>query len=129
MFTIKNTYNFVTYAPLVLGGEHKNMKLEAIMDAETAQSYRDVATTHQDVLSLLPSGTPANTNDLVFYKFRGEDGSVLVVADAWVDSSSILLVQDTIIQATIYGASTPDVQRVREALTLLNIGNFEVKTI
>lgn len=126
---LRKSYDFVTYAPTQLGGLHRSMKVEAIMDAATAQTLRDVEGIHDSILPILPPGTPSRTSDLVFYKFRTLQNDMVVLADAWIDQTSVQEVTTITIQATIYNASSADIQRVREAISLLNFTSFDVTTI
>ena len=125
---LKKTYEFATLAPTQLGGMYKNMKVEAIMDASTAQKYRDVEGIHESILPLLPAGTPVSTSDITFYKFRTPEGNTEIFADAWIDSTTVTEVTSITIDIKVYNASTTDINRIREALALMNFTTFSITT-
>jgi len=129
MFELNKTYNFTTYSPNILGGAiFKNMKVTGIIDLETALSYSDVVSIHNNIYNDLPPGTTSNESLLTFIKFRDSDGKELVLAQEWIDGSTVMETQSTIITITINDAGTGDVPDIKDALRLLGFSNFSVKT-
>lgn len=128
MFELNKRYNFITYAPGVLGGNYTNVKVLSILNYSVAVKYNDVATMHNQVYPLLPSNTPIDYRDLTYVLLELENGDTVVFATAWIDSSSIQLSSSVDIFITVKAVSMQDVTRIQEALTLLGYTGLDIKT-
>ena len=129
LFEVKNTYDFVTYAPAKLGGAFKIMKVLGILDLASAMHYRDVVAIHSIILPDLPPGTPADPNSLTYIRFRDAHDEESVFAYEWIDAGSISAVSSVNLRIEVYGASTTDVSTIRDALTLAGIASFSITQV
>ena len=124
---IGNTYDVTPYAPSVLGGVHKSLKLKTITDAETASLFSDVKGLHANILTLLPQGTPASVNALTFYGFETPDGDKVFFAEQWLQS--YIEVTSTVITVKINDGSLSSVTAIRQALNSIGLYDITIDTV
>jgi hypothetical protein len=127
-FSLNKVYNFSTLAPAVLGGEHKNMKVKALVLSEEALKHRDIITLHDNIKQTL-SGLPTYVKDCSYVIFTNVlTGEELVLANEYIDINSIVEVQSVNIQARVLNVTTDDMPIIREALLSLGYNNLELTT-
>ncbi len=126
MFEVGSRYNFSTWAPAILGRSFKDALVSAIFDYETALNYRSVDYTHRMVKPLLPASSANNPNKLTYVLFKFKDGSTHVLANEWIDSSTVL--KTTMLNAIIdlYDVDEVRIAGVQRALSLLGV-NFNIR--
>jgi hypothetical protein len=129
MFLINKTYNFNTKAPAILGSSIKNAKLLATMDYHTAITYDTVDAKFRSVYPALPPGTPDQPEACIYYRFLTESGEKIIIADQWVDESSIETVTHISLQVTFSRLSTPDIARIRDAINALGYTEYNIRQI
>lgn len=128
-FEIGKIYTFDTNAPAILGTIIKNAKLTAILDYDSARRYDEVLFKYRTIYPLLPIGTPDQPESCVYYKFKGENGSDIIVADQWISESSIQLVDAINLRITVTDISINDISRIRDVLLALGYGSFTLEQI
>jgi len=126
-FEIRKSYDFVTHAPNILKGVYKNWLVVGILDANQASTYDDVFVIHQQVLDQLPAGTPADISQLTFYLFKGPEGETNVLAEEWIDSSTIQQVSVGTLKVTVPNASSSDLTDIKSLLQNLGYNNFDIR--
>lgn len=122
--SINKFYNFVTYAPSILGTLYKNMKLVSILDYDTALKFGNIALLHRQVYPYLPANTPSDLTKYTYYLFKDENKTI-VLTDYWIISTSI---EETVgINATVRlnNITASQLTIVRDQLKLLGI-SFDI---
>lgn len=125
-FDIGQTYSFNTLAPAFLGSAIAHAKLLSIMDANTARKFEAIDQKFAQIYPTLPVGTPTDVNSVMYYLFQQQNGTNVVIADPWIDKTSIELIELITITATVARASLSDVDKVRIALSSAGITDFTV---
>lgn len=128
-FELGKVYTFQTLAPGILGTSIKNATLTGILDYETARKYDEIDIKYRNIYPLLPSGTPDQVELCIYYKFKAENGTVVIVADQWIDVGSIELISNIEIVVTVTDISLQDINRIRDALLALNITTFNIRQL
>lgn len=126
-FELNRVYSFDTNAPAILGARIENAKLTGILDFDSARRYDEVHLKYRNIYPLLPAGTPDQPEECIYYKFKAENGSVLVLADQWINESSIEMISSITAVITITDTSVQDANRIRDALHSLGYFNFSIK--
>jgi hypothetical protein len=127
--TIGTTYTFNTLAPSILGAVIQQAKLVSILDYGTAKQYDTIDLKYRSVYPLLPVGTPNQPDSTIYYRFVSQSGEYIIVAEQWIDESSIETIEFVNIQVLFQQASLSDVQRIRNALNALGYSNYTIKTL
>lgn len=127
--TIGTTYTFNTLAPSILGAVIQQAKLVSILDYGTAKQYDTIDLKYRSVYPLLPVGTPNQPDSTIYYRFVSQSGEYIILAEQWIDESSIETIEFVNIQVLFQQASLSDVQRIRNALNALGYSNYTIKTL
>jgi len=126
-FELNKVYNFNTLAPNILGASFTNMKVKGIMTATEAMKYRDIYTLHNNLLTTI-SGLPTNINDLTFVLFSNLDGTDLVLANEYIDTFTVVVVNTTNIRIDVLNTTTNDISILRTRLLELGYSNINIST-
>lgn len=116
VFEIGKTYKFETKAPALLGTFINNARLVNIMDYNSAITYDNIDIKYRNIYPLLPGGTPTNPESCIYYRFKSESGENIVLADQWIQESTIEIVEHIVFQVTFTDASVQDMTKVRNVL-------------
>lgn len=127
MFTVKNRYNFTTLASSILGSNYKNMKVVSIMSGSEAVKYRNVQNVNASVVNII-DGLSTDINDLTFVLFEG-DGVTVVLAQEWIDESSIEEVSTVTLRVTINTTSGEEASIVSNLLRGAGLTDYKIETI
>lgn len=127
--TLGATYTFNTLAPSILGAIIQNAKLMSIMDYESAKHYDTIDLKYRSIYPLLPSGTPDQPEHTNYYRFMSESNEPIVIAETWIDESSLIAVEFVNIQVLIQQTNLSEISRIRNALNALGYSNYTIKTI
>lgn len=119
-FTLRQSYNFDTYAPAVLGDAFKGVVIVAVMDRQTAEKELDVQTMHVQLYPFLPVGTPNSPDAYDYVKVRFPSGVESVLGLAWIKSDSVELVQGRTITVVLANRTAGDLPRLRDVLSANN---------
>lgn len=125
--TLNKVHTFNTLAPAILGAQIKNVKLIGIMDYDTAVTYDTVDLKFRQVYPNLPNGTPDNPKACIFYRFISESGEKIVLADQWIDMSTVEIITHINFTVDFTLADIADISRVRDALNALGYRNYVIK--
>lgn len=123
---IGKRYTFNTLAPAILGTTVRNAKVMAIADFRYACTFINVPLIQRNVFPSLPLGTPDSPEHYTYYVLEGESGNVTVLADAWIQESSIELYVASTINVSLPNVSLTDVQKIRDALNLMGYSGFNI---
>lgn len=129
LFQLSKTYNFDTMAPSEFGATIKNAKLLSVLDYTEARKQSDIDTVYRNVLPLLPPGTPNHVSSTVYYKFVGENNSTFLMAEEWVDSTSIVEVNSISVVVDIPNLDVSDIPVIRDSLNAVGVTNFVIRQV
>lgn len=119
-------YSFTTKAPAILGARYERMKLVSISGYDLASTLRSVDDVHRAVYAYLGTGVPVSAKGLTYYVFKSETNDTLVLADIWIDTSTLTLVEtiNATIKLTI--KSSLEVDLIRKALLALGYSDLSI---
>lgn len=123
---IGKVYTFNTKAPAILGATIVNAKLTSIIDYETAKAFDNIDLKFRTIYPLLPINTVDDPTLSIYYKFKSESGETIILADHWIDFTTVVIVENISFKITITNASIADITKVRNALNALNIQHYEI---
>lgn len=126
---LSKIYTFNTLAPAILGTTIKNAKVLTIMDYDTAMAFANVELLYRQVYPNLPAGTIDSAKSCTYYLFKSESGEKIVLADQWIDMSTLDLITHINIQVNFTNGSLQDIPRIRDALNALGYMNFVIKQL
>ncbi|MCI4437749.1 MAG: hypothetical protein JHC33_13165 [Ignisphaera sp.] len=124
---INNTYSFFTLSPTILGTQYTNMAVKAILNADEAIKYRDIVTLHEK-MKVAVSGLPNSVKDCTFYLLENTSGDRIVLANEYIDQSTVTLVTSVTINISVFNSLTTDVAILRARLQELGYTNFSITT-
>lgn len=126
----KAVVNFDVYPAAILGSNFNNVRVEAILDAETARMIGyDPWSMHVNVYPTLPEGTPNDPNDYLFVRLKLESGESTIVGLPWIREESIEQVSYTTISLKIPNVGPGDVEKVVKALSANGYKTSDIKLI
>lgn len=126
---LSKVFTFNTLAPAILGTEIKNAKLMGIMDYTMAVTYDTIDLKYRQIYPNLPLGTPDDATLCTYYRFLSESGEKIVLADQWIDMTTLQLIEHVNLQVTFSNASLSDIPKIRDSLNALGFMNFVIKQI
>lgn len=126
---LNKTFTFNTLAPSILGAQMKNAKLLGMMDYSTAITYDNIDLKFRQIYPVLPPNSPDQPESCIYYRFLSESGVKIVLADAWIDLTTVEVVEHINFQITLNDCSMADKDRIRDALNALGYQNFVIKQI
>ena len=122
---VGNTYDFSVYANSVLGSTYKNQRLTSILDYQSALRFDNVVLLHRQIYPSLPQGTVSDATKYLYYCFVDQTGKTTVLADVWIDDSTIVQSSGTDVTFVLRNVTTGQAGIVRDQLRLLGIA-FDV---
>lgn len=126
---ISKVYTFNTVAPSILGTTIKSAKLVGILDYQSAIAFDNIDLKYRAIYPLLPSGTQDTPELNIYYRFQSESGEKIIMADIWIQESTIEVIEHVNFQILFTDASMNDIPRVKDALNALGYLNFQVKKL
>lgn len=128
-FKLNKVYTFATKAPGVLPAVVSNAKLIAITDHSTASKRQHIDIVYRNVYPLLPIGTPDQPESCLYYHFKVENDSELILADQWIDESSVELIESISLRINVTDISVNDISRIRDALLALGYNSIKLTQV
>jgi hypothetical protein len=126
-FQVGSNYSFTTLAPGVLGAGYQNAEVLGIVGYEIALTITDVVNLQRMVAPLLPAGSPLSYQDYQYVIFSvNNNASKLVLAEPWINTSSITINGGQVITAVVQNVTLSDVQIIQKELTALGYTNFSL---
>nr|DAX15840.1 MAG TPA: hypothetical protein [Caudoviricetes sp.] len=117
-------YDFVTLSPTELGGVYRSMKVVAILTASQAMTYRDIYTLHEKMKRYLTQ--EYNVEDLTYILFEGVNKQTVLIPWEYLDSNSVVEVEQLKLVIEIPNANTTDISMVADKLTELGFKNCKI---
>lgn len=94
-----------------------NVKLVAVLDADTAKSLIDPITLHRNVYPALPVGTcPDDAFAYNYIKVQLADGNYTAVGLPFVDQTTLVKHESTTAELRVHNVQTTDLQRLKDHL-------------
>ena len=115
-FTLRGVYSFDVYPAALLPTSFNNVTIMAIMDTATANQYIDTMAMHVQVYPTLPAGTINDPNGYDYVKVQTATGNTAILGMAWINPSTVQLIQSSTITAVITNVSAADIPRIQNAL-------------
>lgn len=127
-FQLKKKYNFsmLSEASMILGEKFSLMKVKGIMTSTEAVKYRDIATTHEILKPLIPNISP-NLVDLTYILFENIDGEEVLFALEYIDTNTIVEVNQVNLRIEILNTSTDDINVLDNTLKELGYTKYTIK--
>jgi hypothetical protein len=126
---IGKVYTFQTTAPAILGTSVKNARLMGMLDYATASGYEMIDLKYRSIYPLLPPGTPDTPELSVYYRFQSESGEKIILADIWIQESTVEIVDHIDFQVIFTRADISDITKVKNAINALGYMNFQIKQL
>ena len=127
-YQIGTSYNFNTLAPAILGATFQNAKLLSIMDFNTATKFTNVSQQAQIVYPVLPAGTPVNPSSYVYLLFQTSTGATVVLANVWINESTVVVSTTATITVVLTNVTTADVSVIRNMLLNAGYTSLQITT-
>lgn len=127
--SINTFYTFNTNAVSALGALVTNAQLLGILNFASAQNKYNVSAQYAAIYpSLDPSiGAPQSPVNVTFYEFQAESGQKFIMADPWIDGSSVVVVTLLNFSINFSGVSATDKINILAVLGKMGV-NFSVST-
>lgn len=125
---LNKVYSFETTSPVFLGHRYSEVKLVSTVNASIAAKFSPIAQQYAQVFPTLPSGTPSDINDGVWYIFE-KNGKNIVLSEYYIDTATIIEVITVSLRVNIPRGSMGDISVIRAALTAAGISDFEITTV
>lgn len=118
MLVVGNVVSFDVYPTAVLGNNFRNVRIDAILDAETTRYVNgyDAPAIHAMVYPTLPAGVPDNYTRYSYLKITHPNGQVAVIGIPYINESTITSKTVNTISLTIKDVGPSDVAIVTQAL-------------
>lgn len=129
--SIGSKYRFSIYpATMFSGRDFESVTIEAKMSASMARKLGyDVDALYAQSYNDLPENTPASPDSTSYYLIRGgSSGNSSVIADAWINPSTVQLVTGVTIEVVVTDVDSSYVNIVRDALTANGVRSFTINT-
>lgn len=125
-FQLNTTYTFKTTAPSVLGATLTGMEYQGNVSYPLARSYLDVDAMHRAVYPHLPAGTVRDLTKYIYHLFKNAKAEYQVLADPWIDGSSIEALIDKTATIKVKISSASDADKIRNLLTINGFREFNI---
>lgn len=125
-FEIGKVYSFDTLSPLFIGRTIARAKLKSIVDATIARQFSAIDQQHAMIYPTLPPGSPVSVSASIFYVFEAQNKSTIVLAENWIDLTTVEVIEHIDIDIRVARASLGDVERIRALLSSGGIKDFTI---
>lgn len=115
---VRGVYDLQIYPVTVMPGDYTNLTVLSIIDPDSARLIGDIDALHKAAFPFLPNGSVDDANSYDYLKVRLNNGNVIVLSLGWINQATITPRTTVKIYAVIDNATTGDLERVREALTM-----------
>lgn len=122
--------SFSVYATPVLGDGYNNVKVLAIMDAETAKLCNiDPISLHAQIYPSLPSGTVNRYDGYLYVKLGLNNGQTTAIGLPWIREDTLVILNTRKLQFTLDGITAEDEPKVLRALSANGYTAVDVRLI
>ena len=111
-FKVNRTFNFSPktqlYSNMLFSASYNGLKLVSIISAEEAAKHSDIYTIHKNVLAAYSQVTsttcdiPTSVEDCSFLMFKTGEDQTFVIAEEYIDSSTIVVSSKRTCIYTVY---------------------------
>lgn len=116
-YQVGSTYSFNIFPVALWGNNFQNVVVQAVLDAGTVQQLGvDIQALNKQAYPFLPAGTPSDPTKYTYLKLLLPSGASVVLAVPWIDDTSVQLVTQQTIVATISNVSSQDLNKIKLAL-------------
>jgi len=129
IFTIGKVYTFNTLAPSLLGATLTNMKLKSILDFDTVSKLTNIELQYRRIYPLLPINSVNDPKATVYYVFKAESGSDVIIAEQWVDQPTITEITSINFRVNISNTTLQDMNTLRDILNSMGITNYTIDQV
>jgi len=126
---IFSTVSFEVYPQQILGDGFNNVKILAIIDADTAKNWIDPAARHAEVYPTLPAGSIDRFDQYLYLKIGLNNGDTTVLGLPWIKKSSYVVQTNKTMRIILDGINLSDEPRVRAALNSNGFNTFKIDYI
>jgi len=127
MFEIGKRYSFTTIAPVTLGAVYSNVKATANLTFDLAIKFADIIS----IRNKIKQETDINLldpRDVLYTMFETVDKKTIVLANDWINTSSITLIDSIVANIRIENITTEDIINIRNMLEAMGYKNFDIDT-
>lgn len=128
---INKHFTFNVYPDAILGSSFSNVKVLAILDADTAKGYIDPQAMHVSVYPSLPSslGVPNDPSQYQYIKIRFPNGNITAIGIPWIVEDSIVEQTTASLQFTVEDVNPEDRETIMLALAGIGKTAVNVKVL
>lgn len=128
---INKHFTFDVYPDAILGSSFQNVKVLAILDADTAKGYIDPQAMHVNIYPTLPVGlgVPNDPSQYQYIKIRFPNGNVTAIGIPWIVEDSIVEETTQALQFTIENVNPADRETIMLALSGIGMTAVNVKVL
>ena len=112
-----NIISFNVYPSAILGTAFNDVRVQAILDKDTANMWIDADSMHINVFPYLPAGVPDNPNQSQFVKLVHQNGNVSIIGIPWIRAETVTLSERGTLVITVDNAGPVDRERIIRALS------------
>lgn len=122
------TYSFTPIVSSPLPTEYRRCKLQGVNLYETALKLAgsDLYAQWRIIFPKLPAGTVDNPERQKWYHFTSMAGETIVLAEAWIDGSSVVVTDFVNASIDLTETSTTQIQKIRDVLNQMKV-KFEIR--
>ena len=123
--------SFSVYPEGYLGNNFQKVKVLAILDADTALTFEDIASQHANVYVSLPQGynQPGKHRTYQYLRIQLQSGERQIIGIPWINLSTFDIVQAFKTVITVNDVLPNQVGRLRNALLANGFTNFQIEEV
>lgn len=123
---IGDVVSFSTRAPGVLGSGYSRATVLSFLDSDDVTRYFDPRSMHQAVYPSLPVDTPNDFRRYSYVKLRLENDTITAVGLPWINPSTVIIHEETVVDFRVSGVTAADITRLRNALVAAGASQIEI---
>lgn len=126
-YQLGSMYSFSTFDPTYLGNDYTNVKLLAIMDADTAnRNGLDIYSSHAIVYPSIPDPVkpPNDPTQYNYIQIATQAGDRVILGMAWIDETTITSAVTTSATAVIGNVTVTDLPKIKQILAMGGYNNL-----
>lgn len=129
-FQFNKAYSFNTLAPVILGARMENLTYTGTVGYEVACTFDNIMQKHRSVYPELPVGTLDQPSKYAYHLFKSKrTNESIILADCWIDATSIIEFNKLNLSATIANITNDDVEKIRGLLFLNGYREFTLQIL
>lgn len=127
-FKLGKYYNLSTTVPSILGESFIRLKFCGKVNYSIAKMMEMVDIKHRQLYPHIP-GIIDDPSTFEYFVFEGTDKSRMILAEPWINMTSIVEVASTVINILIEDIATSDIEIIRQMLLASGYSNFKMTAI